>query len=378
MHICFLSNEYPQEGYTHGGIGSFLKVVCRGLVAAGNQVSVINGTNAARRIVIDEGVSIIYTPFRYVAGISWWFNFQAVNKELVILHKTNPIDIVEGSEMSFSFIRKIKGIKYLIRLHGGHHFFAEGEERSVNIWKAFQEKRSFRKADAFIGVSDYVVSHTSKYIGFQTKPTKVIFNPINNEIFRPADLNLIEPFNLVFVGTLCEKKGIRQLCQALPLIAEQFPKVHLLAYGRDWKDQKGASYLESLKAGLPKSTLNRITFKGPVPQQELPDIYSKAAICVFPSHSETLGLVAPEAMAMQRVVVFTKLGPGPEVIEDGKDGCLCDPFAPNDIAKTIINALAHPLKMESVAKEAAVSANKKFAPEAIINKNLDFYRQLIA
>ena len=377
MHICFLSNEYPQDGHAHGGIGSFLKVICAGLVNNGLQVTVINGTNAERRIVNDQGVSIIYTPFRYVAGISWWFNFRAINKELKSLHQRIPIDIIEGSEMSFSFIKKIKGVKYLIRLHGGHHFFAEGENRGIDPWKGFQEKRSFKKADAFIGVSDYVITHTSKYISLHNKPAKVIFNPINTEIFRPAPLEKVNPNRLVFVGTLIEKKGIRQLCEALPIIAELFPNVHLYAYGRDWKDKNGQSYLENLKKRLGKDILSKVSFMGPVSQGDLPEIYTQSAICIFPSHSETLGLVAPEAMAMQRAVVFTQKGPGPEVIEHKVDGWLCNPTSPNDIAKTIIDILAHPLKMKSVAEQAALSAQKKFSPGKILSENIDFFQQIL-
>ncbi|EAZ79808.1 glycosyltransferase family 4 protein [Algoriphagus machipongonensis] len=378
MHICFLSNEYPQEGHHHGGIGSFLKVICRGLVNSGHEVTVINGTNAKRRICDDQGVKVIYTPFRYVSGISWWFNFQAVNKELKNLHRIQPIDIVEGSEMSFSFLKKIKGVKYIIRLHGGHHFFAEGENRGIQPWKGFQEKRSFKKADAFIGVSEYVVSHTEKYISFRNKPKEVIFNPINTALFKEADLDLIKPSQLVFVGTLIEKKGIRQLCEALPIVAKLFPNIHLHAYGRDWKDKEGHSYLENLKKNLETETLRKVTFHGPVSHEELPEIYKQCNICVFPSHSETLGLVAPEAMAMQRAVIFTKLGPGPEVIQNGVDGWLVDPRSSNDIAKTIIDILAHPIKMGNVATQAAASAKLKFAPENIIDKNINFYQKILA
>ena len=66
--------------------------------------------------------------------------------------------------MSLAFLPKIKEIKYLIRLHGGHHFFAESEKRKINKWKGFQEKRSFKKADAFIAVSQYVNQEIEYFI----------------------------------------------------------------------------------------------------------------------------------------------------------------------------------------------------------------------
>ena len=41
MHICFLTNEYPKEGFPHGGIGSFVKTLAVALVKQGIKVSVV-------------------------------------------------------------------------------------------------------------------------------------------------------------------------------------------------------------------------------------------------------------------------------------------------------------------------------------------------
>jgi hypothetical protein len=101
-----------------------------------------------------------------VKGLAWYFNSKNIAKTITEIHKKNPIDIIEGAELSLAFLPKIKEIKYVIRLHGGHHFFAEGENRGINGWKGFQEKRSFKKADAFIAVSNYVKSHTAKYLSY--------------------------------------------------------------------------------------------------------------------------------------------------------------------------------------------------------------------
>lgn len=377
MHICFLSNEYPRQGQMHGGIGSFLKVICPALVEAGHTVSVISGTNGKREEIVLDGVHIIYTPFSKRRGLAWIHNYHAVDREIERLNQEKPIDLVEGSELSFAFIKKKKSIVYLIRLHGGHHFFAEGENRPVNIWKGFQEKRSFQKADAFIGVSEYVVSHTSKFLQIDPRPYKVIMNPINLELFSGADFDQIEPYRLVFAGTIVEKKGIRQLCMAMEAVVASFPKASLHAYGRDWKDPNGGSYLEKLKAQIPKKLKKRIFFHAPVDQQDLPNTFSRAHICVFPSHIETLGLVAPEAMAMNRAVIFTTIGPGPEVIQHGETGWLCNPHDPKDIAAKIIEVFSDFEEMKRRATKGKEKVNQQFNIKNILAENLDFYSQLI-
>ena len=377
MHFCYLTNEYPIPGQAHGGIGSFLKVICPALVQAGHQVSVINGTYGERTIVTREGVTIIYTPFSKKRGVAWWHNYSSVNRELTELHRHSPIDVVEGSELSFAFIKKRKDIAFIIRMHGGHHFFTEGEQRKLNKWKAFQEKRSFSKADGFIGVSQYVVNHTKKFLHVGDRPIRVIMYPINLTVFAGAPFEQMEPFRLVFAGTIIEKKGIRQLVQAMGAIIDKFPAAELHAYGRDWIDPAGHSFLERLLETIPDSLKNHIHFHGSVEQMDLPGIYAKGNLCVFPSHIETLGLVAPEAMAMQRGVVYTKIGPGPEVITDGESGWLCDPHDPKDIALKIIEALSDEEELKRRAIIGCEKVRNQFNINSILDQNVKFYKEVM-
>lgn len=379
MHICFLTNEYPKTGFPHGGLGSFVKTMAEALVKNDVQVSVIglNYTLANETETIN-GVRIIRIQKSKVKGLAWYFNSKSIAKTIATLHKENPIDILEGAELSLTFLPKIKEIKYVIRLHGGHHFFAEGENRGINGWKGLQEKRSFKKADAFIAVSNYVKSHTAKYLSYHNKPIEVVFNPINNQLFQYQVIE-IEVNNITFAGTICEKKGVRQLIQAFPMVKEQFSNAILNLYGRDWLFPDGSSYIKMLKdIELPKlgEYAKDVVFHGAVSFAEIPTIYAKAAVCVFPSHMETLGLVAPEAMAMEKPVIFTKLGPGPEVIADGKSGWLCNPHEPKEIANTIIQVLSNPQKANEIAKQGRLSVLQQFEIKTIVVKNIEFYNKI--
>ncbi|TCN56407.1 glycosyltransferase family 1 protein [Flavobacterium circumlabens] len=376
MHICFLTNEYPKEGFPHGGIGSFVKTLAVALVKKGIRVSVIgiNYTLNDETETVD-GVRIYRLKPSNVKMISWYFNFKAINKKIKEIHKDYPITIVEASELGLAFIKKIKNIKYIIRLHGGHHFFAESENRKVNKWKGFQEKRSFKNSDAFIAVSQYVKSHTEKYLSYNDKPVSYIYNPINTALFQPI-IKEIPASKIVFVGTVCEKKGIRQLIQAFPLVKKEYPDATLEIYGRDWFFPDGSSYTQLLKEKeLPRlaEIASHIHFHGPVPYTEIPNVYAGASICVFPSHMETQGLVAPEAMAMEKAVVFTQLGPGPETIENYKTGLLCDPHSPADIAEKIIWIFANREKAIEMGKTARQVVLEKYGLEHIVFQNIDFY-----
>jgi glycosyltransferase involved in cell wall biosynthesis len=380
MHICFITHEYPKVGFPHGGIGSFVKTIATALIQNNIQVSVvgINYTVMNEKEIID-GVTIHRLKKSTVRGLAWYFNSRAINEKIEEIHGRSPISIIEASELGFAFIKKIKDIKYIIRLHGGHHFFAEAENRRVNVWKGFQEKRSFKKVDAFIAVSKYVKTHTEEYLSYNNKPIAYINNPINTELFKPIKGQEVAR-RIVFAGTICEKKGVRQLIQAFPLVKKQFPQATLEIYGRDWFYTDGNSYMEMLKEKeLPQlgEMEQDIHFHGAVDYDKIPLRYAQAEVCVFPSHIETQGLVAPEAMAMEKAVVFSILGPGPETIRNYETGLLCNPHDPIDIADKISWFFWNQEKKETIENEARAFVLKNYGLETIVEQNRMFFESLI-
>ena len=379
MHICFITNEFPKQGFSHGGIGSFVRTLAPALVKQGIKVSVV-GINyiAKEETEIVEGVEIYRLKKNTVKGFTWYLNSKSINNKIKEIHQSNSIQIVESSELGLAFISKLPNVKYVIRLHGGHHFFSESEKRKIDKWKGFLEKRSFKKSDAFIAVSHCVKNHTEKYLSYNNKPLVYLSNPIDTDFFKPIIENRLEN-RIVFVGTVCEKKGVRQLIQAFPLVNKKFPNASLEIYGRDWFFPDGSSYIQMLKEKeLPQfgQLANHIHFHGAIPFEDIPKAYSKAAVCVFPSHIETQGLVAPEAMAMEKVVVFTKYGSGPETIEDYKTGLLCDPYSPADIAEKIIWFLSNAPRANEIGKKARELVLQKYKVDDIVTRTISFFKEL--
>lgn len=377
MHICFLTNEYPKISFPHGGIGSFVKTIASELVKNNIKVSVlgINYTNK-NKFIQENGIDIYRLKPANIKGLTWLLNAKSINDKIREIHQKNPIFIVETSELGLAFLSKIKTIKYIIRLHGGHHFFAESENREINFWKGFQEKRSFKKADGFIAVSKYVQTHTEKYLSYQNKKIELINNPINTNLFKPLNIKSIQN-KIVFAGTVCEKKGIRQLIQAFGIVKKQFPEANLDIYGRDWLFLDKSSYIQMLKkVEFPKLNefANDIIFHGAIAYDQIPDKYAEAEVCVFPSHMETQGLVAPEAMAMKKMVIFTELGPGTETIINFETGLLCNPYDINDIAKKIIWVFENKLKAKEIGINAREFVVKKYSLNNIVNQNIKFYK----
>jgi len=381
MHICFLTHEFPKKGFPHGGIGTFIKTISKAYVKKGHKVSVvgINNYTGKEEVSTINGVTVHRLKSIKIKGFTWLLNSKFINKRIKKLHNETPIDIVETPELGLAFLNKIPKIKYIIRLHGGHHFFSEAENRKINWWKGFQEKRSFKKADAFIAVSKYVKVHTAKYLSYKNKKIQIIKYPIDLRVFYPRpDIN-ISPNTILFAGTICEKKGIDQLILAMKKVIELFPEMKLEIYGRDWYFKDGRSYIEFLKKEVIPTlgeNAESIIFKGSVSINELAEKYASSRLCVFPSLMETQGLVAPEAMAMEKLVIFSNCGPGPETIIHKKTGLLCNPYDVESISKNIIWGLNNIEKSKSISKNARKFVLKNHNIEKLVKDNIKFYKSI--
>jgi glycosyltransferase involved in cell wall biosynthesis len=377
MHICFIANEFPLPGISFGGVGTFLVSYSKVLIDNGHRVSIVGVSRKEVQTEID-GIRIYYSKHSTFNGLAWYFNSVNISKTIKSIHKKNPINIIEAQEGGFAFITTPKGVKKVIRMHGGHHFFHSFENKSIHPCKAYLERASFKKCDAVISTSEFVKTETEKHIDFSNKINATINNPILMDRFHAADVSKIEVGAFVFAGTICEKKGIRQLCFAIPQIIKQFPEFHLYAYGRDWTFPDGRSYKNWLVEQLSEEIKEHVSFMEPVPYSELPQVYEYAEVCIFPSHMEVQGLVAPEAMSMQKVVIFTEYGPGRETIDDGINGFLCQPKQIDSIAKTVIKVLKARSNHIEIGENARKKVASKFEPKLIYTKNMILYKELLS
>ncbi|WP_405605374.1 glycosyltransferase family 4 protein [Polaribacter sp. Asnod1-A03] len=378
LHIVFLTNEYPKKGLNGGGIGSFVQFLGHGLISKNVKVSVI-GINNTYKYEYEKDKDIeIYR----LAKSKWKFgkfhqNTKRILSKIKEIDKLLKVDVVEGSELNFAFFPKVTTYKKMIRLHGGHHFFAIELGKKPALWRGFQEKRSFKKSDFFVSVSNYVGNQTQKHLKIDF-PFRTIYNTVNTQEFKPNPLALIKKNQLLFVGTICEKKGIKQLVESLTIIKKEFNDVHLKIVGRDWISRKGLSYVSYLKTIIPEDLNVNVEFVGAVPHKTVANYIDEAHLCVFPSHMEAMPIAWLEGLAKGKTVVASNIGPGRELILDNVTGVLVDPYSSKDIARKIISLLKNNDKAKSISIEARKDILNRFSPEEILTKNITFYKSIIA
>jgi len=119
---------------------------------------------------------------------------------------------------------------------------------------------------------------------------------------------------LLFVGRLVEKKGLRYLLDALPEVVAKRPNARLRIAG--FGPEEAALRRQTVALGLDE----RVEFMGAVPQSELPMLYRRASLFVAPfveaasGDQEGLGLVLVEAIGCGCPVIAGDVGAVEDVL----------------------------------------------------------------
>jgi len=378
MHICFLCHEYPPGA--HGGIGTFTQTLGRALVAQGHAVTAVGvyaiGEEIRER---DQGVDIVRLPHSRVKGAGLLINGSRLRSAIRRIHREKPIDLIEGQENSLAMLPRRFVAAKLIRMHGGHHFFSVMLGGKPRPWRSWIEKRSFGRADFLCAVSRFVAERTANLLGLDVDAIKIIHNSVDTSAFGPQPAIQENPTLVLFVGTLAEKKGVRHLILAMPHVVADCPRAELWLFGRDSTDPAtGLSYQATVSQLIPEALKGRITFRGLIDNARLPEILATAAVCVYPSHMEALPIAPLEAMAMERAVVGPETGPGPEVIEHGVSGLLCDPYDPKSIAAQIVRLLNDPEFRHRLGHRARHDVETRFSISTLVQENIAWYEQCVS
>ena len=171
---------------------------------------------------------------------------------------------------------------------------------------------------------------------------------------------------LLYIGRLSAEKQIERIRPVL----EALPEARLALVG----DGPHRARLEEVFAGLPA------TFVGYLAGEELASAYASADAFLFPSSTETLGLVLLEAMAAGCPVVGANRGGIPDIVTDGVNGCLYEPDGADGGAASLTAAvqrlLGNPAEREQLRRNARQEA-ERWGWDAATAQLRSIYRQVL-
>ena len=200
---------------------------------------------------------------------------------------------------------------------------------------------------------------------------------VDTEVFRPElrsdsmRKRLLGNFSdegalLIYVGRLSAEKQIERIKPVL----QALPNTRLALVGDGPHRQQ-----------LEKTFENTCTnFVGYLAGEELASAYASGDAFLFPSSTETLGLVLLEAMAAGCPVVGADRGGIPDIITDGINGCLYDPDGEDNGTTSLVKAtkklLGDKNDRQSMREAARVEAERWGWPSAT-EQLRGFYKKIL-
>lgn len=401
MNILFSCDEYPPA--KTGGIGSATKTVAEGLARKGHNVYVVSGRLdcSLPEVAVINGVTI-YRLY-LMQKISWLFTdkniaiklhniairfgwlasyaireYKRKQKFIERIIQEKHIDVVEltdytllskyyasTKELSFEKI----SVPTVARVHGSMSFLRYYRDGYVNPVMKANDKHFFESVDKILSVSKFAADFVNEQLGVTAK-CDVIYNPLVNTFATLSkDINVEREKSIVFLGKIIKTKGAFNLLDAFNFFSEKFPEYKLVMIG--------GGDIKKGKSLVADHARDKVCFTGYLKPAEIAMYLKSTAFCVIPTFFENFSVAALEVMGCENILVYTTTSSGPEVIEDGVDGFLVNPYDVDAICKKMEYIAGNLDNLIGIREVAAQKVKDNFSEKVIINKLDDYYKQMI-
>jgi D-inositol-3-phosphate glycosyltransferase len=249
------------------------------------------------------------------------------------------------------------------------------------------EYEILKHSDALVAESPASKQHMVQEYGVDPARVQIIPCGVDTLLFRPQNrqqarraLALPEAAPLVlFVGRLQPLKGLDTLLRAMHLVRQQYPTLQTLIVGGglDTDDPHEAAELERLRAlAAHLDLMPHLAFIKAQSQETLVQYYTAADVFVLPSHYESFGMVALEAMACGTPVVASQVGGLTSTIVHERTGLLAPVGDWQAFARAISRVLASPT-LRDMWGYASVQRAQTYAWPRVVERNVQLYHRLI-
>lgn len=225
---------------------------------------------------------------------------------------------------------------------------------------------NIKRANQIITISNFSKKQIEFYYPNSKGKIQVIHNGINSNF---KNLNLYKKKQILFVGTLNERKNFIAVLQAFKKLKSNDTRLILVGnFDKNFQHSYTSKYI------LQESQKNsNIVFINNISQQELIRIYNESNILILPSFYEGFGFPLLEAMSCGVPILCSDIEPFVEIAQDV--AMYLNPHDTDDIKnkiKTILNDTALQLKM----KENGLKRAKDFSWEKNTILHLEVFKKV--
>lgn len=413
MRLAVMVYEYPPK--IVGGLGTYAAEITRKFVLLENDVSVFTmnddegalptrelwrGIEIHRPLHIDVSDSlpdvIAEDVRKWGRGIQFFskilvYNYLSASKIVNELVKKERFkyDIL----VAHDWLSVIAGVTAKRELGLPLVFHVHSTEKGRTLGNGSEvvssiEHRGGQMADLVITVSNAMRDELIE-LGFPKEKVRVCYNGVDPGKYSPDQVDeakrreIRESYGLkdddemiLFIGRLVWVKGVDKLIMAMPHVLKTVPNAKLVIVGLGDMDE----HLKSMVRGLRVEDAVKFRFEF-VPEEERIAHYASCDLAVFPSLYEPFGIVALEAMSMEKPVVVGASGVSGMreiVIADGPEQCgfHVNPNDPVDIAWGVVSCLQNQDRKLELGRKGRKRVLAEFTWDAIAEKTLDTYREV--
>lgn len=382
--IALVCNEYPPG--PHGGVGTFTCDLAEGLAQRGVAVVVFviqesGGHWKSGRLL--NGVEVRVIELSSPSFLRWRGGvfYRRIKILLTIWHAhlRERFELVEAIDNhGFMSFGGIPGVPFVVRLHGASFLFDRllGSSTSDSLTHLLEEW-SLCRADFTVAVSEYIGRRELELGNVSRACDRVIYNAVDTNVFSPGE-ETIEGL-IVFANSIHPRKGVEELCEAMNYVLPNFPDAKLVLIGKHIvSTASGREFWKQALDRVRPEFRSAVTFTGRLEfRSEVLGYLRKAEVCCYPSQLEGFGIAPVEAMSVGKPTIYSRQGPGSEVVEDGVTGLLCDPSDPRDIAAKICVLLGDRKTAAEMGKRARQEVIRRFSKAKWIDQNLEAYECFI-
>jgi glycosyltransferase involved in cell wall biosynthesis len=323
MNICFLLND----AYGIGGIERVARIVADGL-SSSHRIFVQSLFLRKEGSLSPAWQTKITCQYENRTSLKKIFIGSA--KKLRAFNREQKVDLVISVGEAMAPIAALAvfqtGVQHICWTHN-------------NI--GVNQEYSFQRLCRYLAVksSDFVVTltdHSREQFArtYRTNHLCTIPNPVDEHLIKDFSYCL-ESKKLITVGRFCRAKNYSLLVEVAELVLPQNPDWTWDIYG------DGDLFLDIQKELSRKNLLGRVRLMGAV--DNLYELYPDYSIQVMTSSYEGFPMVLLEGMASGLPLVAFDIETGPsEIIQEGENGFLVQPFDKETMAKRILYLMRHP------------------------------------
>lgn len=390
--VFFVTPEFVTEKENFdGGLANYLSKIAPALAERGLEVTVIVASNISNdEEIFWNSVRVVRVGVRnnllraiekisfgiIEPGARWLYqSFKLNNRLKTELLSSRANFIVQYSSYCVPSVFAPSKIPFVVRISGYQPQILLENGGKICSFKYIQikwlEHFMLKRAKFIFGPSNLIADIVNEVTGRPPRVIRTPLKPVDSVVGSCVPEALRGKKYLLFFGSLSILKGIPEIAVILKDLFKTQPEIVFAFAGKS-----ASGIVDSLKKAA-DIFQDRVVYLGQLNRSELHPVISHAYRVVLPSRFDNLPNTCLEAMGHGRIVIGTRGVTFDEVIEDGKNGFLCEKQNPESLLETILKSLnlsdEESEKMESLARRAT----EAFSLDQIVNELLKYYSEAI-